>query len=217
MADKDPQVEYNKSRALMDGATDSQVNNPNWMAGYQSSGDVNHKNGQKSGGGSAGGSCFAGDTPIMTPKGWVNISDFKKDDDVISVSNDGHKLAARKVHKLKRAGVGRIWNLSTLDKIQVQTTPWHSFKTQYGWKFAWQIKSGDSVVIVDKNGILSISEIAHSRKAELRTEVFNLITSHEHNFVAAGFVAHNYSIARRLRSLSFEGLLAKEFQTLAAT
>lgn len=145
--------------------------------------------------------CFAGDTPILTSSGWRRIEDFTKGDEVLSL-NDG-ALLARSVFRLKRVGVRRIWNLHVENEDRTIKTTWsHSFFTGTDWKMARQLKRGDDLVLIDKRGVVCSSKILSSQLTDHVEPVYNLITDKEHNFIANGVVAHNFSFMRQVRSLA---------------
>lgn len=204
MTEKNIQDEYNKSAALMAGAKHNEINNPNWMAKFQETGDVNHAQSENSkGGGSGRGSCFVAETPILTPSGWISIGSLSVGDVVLSVCCDSFRLIPRKILRKKKAGTGRIWQINTSCGRNIRTTKWHTFLANDGWSFAWRLHKEKEILLWDGAKGVSSSTISKSGSANASAEVFNLVTDGERNFIANGFIAHNFSFARRLRSIDF--------------
>ena len=139
-------------------------------------------------------SCFPYDTLIDTPSGKVKIGELKKGQLVLSY-NAG-KLIPRPITRKRARGVAPIVQIEFSDGKTLFATNHHSFLTQGGWKKLADIRLGDKVVRADTR---------HStvkRVTQLGTEpVFNIYTAGEHTFIAEGFVAHNFTEFRRVRTI----------------
>ena len=146
-------------------------------------------------------SCFPGSTLILGPGGWRALSEIDAGDLVISHQCGKQLPAVRPVTRKLRHAATVLWNLSVnTQKPPVLCTPNHAFLTGRGWIRARYLREGDELAGRNVRGpykakVLSISE---SERVE---PVYNLYTAGEHNFVAGGFVVHNFSYCRSLRTL----------------
>ena len=70
--------------------------------------------------------------------------------------------------------------------------------TTKGWKKFGDLKVGESKLICPETGKHLIIKQKTNERREL---VYNLHTTGSHNFIANGLVAHNYTFARKFRSM----------------
>lgn len=142
------------------------------------------------------GSCFTADTMIETPSGKKKISSMKRGDKIISYSK-GKKTT----EYVKNAVVyppAKVWDFILSNDTKVSATDHHTVLTAKGWKKLGDLTVGESKLICPETG----KHLIIKHKANLRRElVYNLYTTGSHNFIANGLVAHNFTFARRFRSL----------------
>lgn len=150
-------------------------------------------------GGSSHGGCFVGSTKILTPSGQVRIDSLKKGDVILSWSEAAQELVERRISAVKNHKQPKtIWVLDVDDMTSIEMTANHKFLTQEGWKAARLIKAGDFVLCANETVEWKVVKgVAKTNKVE---PVFNLITEGDHNYVAGGALAHNFSYFRKTRT-----------------
>lgn len=142
------------------------------------------------------GSCFTGDTMIETPSGKKKISAMKRGDKIISYSK-GKKTT----EYVKNAVVyppAKVWDFILSNDTKVSATDHHTVLTTKGWKKLGDLVVGESKLVCPDTGKHVIIKHKTNPRREL---VYNLHTTGSHNFIANGLVAHNFTFARRFRSL----------------
>ena len=141
-------------------------------------------------------SCFTGDTMIETPTGEKKISSIKRWDKIISYEN-GKKT----VEYVKSAIIyppSKVWDFILSNGVKVSATDHHTMLTTKGWKKFGDLELGKSKLICPETG----NHLTINHKTNPRRElVYNLHTTGSHNFIANGLIAHNYTFARRFRSI----------------
>jgi len=139
--------------------------------------------------------CFTKDTKILTPTGEKNIISLKKGDKVISFVNG--KRTVETVKSRIIYPVQTVWDFELSNGKTVSATDHHTMLTHSGWKkFGDIIVGKDKLICSDGKSVI----IKHKKNARLEL-VYNLTTTGCHNFIANGLVAHNYTFARKFRSI----------------
>lgn len=139
--------------------------------------------------------CFTANTLISTPTGEKTIISMKKGDKVISFANG--KTTVETVKSRIVYPSQTVWDFELSNGKTVSATNHHTMLTDSGWK-----KFGDIIVGKDKlicsDGKSAI--VIHKKNPRMEL-VYNLTTTGCHNFIANGLVAHNYTFARKFRSV----------------
>lgn len=138
--------------------------------------------------------CFPYDTLIDTPYGKVKIGELQKGQLVMSYA-DG-KLVPRVITRKRVRGNAQIVRAEFETGMTLRATRHHSFLTQSGWKKLADIRPGDQIVRASADSL-----IVKSMTLQGVEPVFNIYTAGEHNFIADGFVAHNFTEFRALRTV----------------
>lgn len=157
-------------------------------------------------------SCFPSSTLIATPYGQVPIGELSVGDIVLS-SQDG-TLVGRLITRTLVHGASPLVRVELESGNTLICTANHSFLTDKGWLALTKIRSGDSIMQADGRPSC-VKSIAETGTME---PVFNLYTQGEHNFIADGCVAHNFTHFRKLRTLLhnafFDGLRGHQPQSV---
>lgn len=142
--------------------------------------------------------CFPYSAQILTLKGEVPIGETYVGQIILSRRKDGVLVPRPIVKKL-------VHDLSPLVKVEFtsgksfECVDVHSFLTDKGWLAVKKMHEGDRIVqarqSVDQGIIKSITPTGKMEP------VFNLYTQGEHNFIANGCVAHNFTYFRMLRTV----------------
>ncbi|MEA2837627.1 MAG: hypothetical protein QOD89_2177 [Bradyrhizobium sp.] len=142
------------------------------------------------------GACFPGDTKILTPTGPIRIDALNAGDKILSWSEASRQLVTCAIKKVKIHGAKTIVRIDLSDGGSVRATSSHTIRTQDSWKRIDHLVQGDCIVRAsgDNARVLRISLTGD------KLPVFNLTTQGEHNFIAEGIVAHNFTVLRRTRS-----------------
>ncbi|KAA3611924.1 MAG: hypothetical protein DWQ01_07525 [Planctomycetota bacterium] len=203
--------ERQRSQAMMQGMTGSDLNSPAQVKRYldgnhpqskssSSGGGSQYSSSSSRSGGGGGSTCFTGDTPVLTPGGWIPMEEIKKDNVVCTYDPAEGHLRRRPVKKVVRHASGKVWLLSLEGKeSNIRTTACHHFLTSHGWKRADKIKTGMKLLQLSEHGESFETEVKVSKAAGYSEVVYNLITPGERNFVAAGVPAHCYATLRHFR------------------
>jgi len=139
--------------------------------------------------------CFTANTMISTPSGEKPIINMKKGDKVISFVNGKRTVETVKSRIVYPAQP--VWDFELSNGNVVSATDHHTMLTDDGWK-----KFGDIIVGKDKIICSDGKSVIVKHKKNPRIElVYNLTTTGCHNFIANGLVAHNYTFARKFRSV----------------
>lgn len=167
-------------------------NNGGWDA-YVSSGEMRNDSGDPN---REGGECFPFSALILTPYGEVPIGETYVGQIILSRRNDG-LLVPRPITKKLVYGVTPIIEVKfESGNKSFECAPVHSFLSNKGWLSIQKLHPGDSIVQFDSS-LCRIESILPTSKME---PVFNLYTQGEHNFIANGCVAHNFTRFRTLRT-----------------
>ena len=141
--------------------------------------------------------CFTADTMIETPSGEKKISAIKRGDKVVSYTQNGKKT----IEYVKNAVMyppAKVWDFILSNGKKVSATDHHTMLTNKGWKKFGDLKVGESKLICPDTG----KHLTIKHKTNPRRElVYNLHTTGSHNFIANGLIAHNYTFARKFRSI----------------
>jgi hypothetical protein len=142
------------------------------------------------------GSCFPGDTSIMTPKGEQRIDALKRGDFVLSWNEARSEMVPRRIKRVEVHASTLPVNVRLDSGTELRVTGNHTVLSNRGWKRVDALKSGDALHTV-ANGSAKIVAVT---TAKVKENVFNLITEGEHTFIAGGVIAHNFTTLRRLRT-----------------
>lgn len=140
--------------------------------------------------------CFTADTMIDTPSGKKKISSIKRGDKIIS-----YEKGKKTTEYVKNAVVyppAKVWDFILSNDKTVSATDHHTVLTSQGWKKFEDLTVGESKLICPDTGKHLIIKHKTNPRREL---VYNLHTTGSHNFIANGLVAHNFTFARRFRSM----------------
>lgn len=153
-------------------------------------------NGPSYSGGGSGSGCFHGDTLIQTPHGARPIKEITIGTMVMSWNETRAQLVERPVTAVKVHKSADIIAVELEDGSLLKVTPNHTVLSSKGWRRIGKLRPSDVIVCSsDKRAkIKAMTQVGD------KAEVYNLITKGEHNFVANGVVAHNFTILRRART-----------------
>lgn len=139
--------------------------------------------------------CFTGDTLVLTDKGERRIDCLQKGDMVAT------SFHYRKVVKTFDNGMQEIWCVWFFfgeNKIHIEATPNHLFKTIEGWKKLQDLTVGDRLFAFAAYNITfekEITEIVCWRKC--KAHVYDIEVEDMHEFFANGILVHNCMDATR--------------------
>lgn len=142
-----------------------------------------------------GSSCFPSYTLIETPFGRTDIGSLRKGQTILSYNTDG-LLVPRAITRKRVRGVAQVFRVDFEDGNRLFTTAHHSFLTEKGWKKLADMRAGEKLVKADT----TTARIARFTRLG-PNPVFNIYTAGEHNFIADGIVAHNFTEFRALRTV----------------
>src|SRR5207245_1966342 len=112
------------------------------------------------------------------------------------------QLRARRVSKLVTHSPQRLFSIETSDpQLSLVTTSNHTLFTNRGWIQADRICRGDELFTCWSDVRPRVSRIGTT---DLMKPVYNLVTGWEHNYIAEGFVAHNFTVFRRTRTFFYK-------------
>lgn len=143
--------------------------------------------------------CFPYSALIDTPYGKIQIGDLSAGQMVWSF-RDG-VMVKRPITKKLDKGMSRIMEITFGEgESKIRCAPVHSFLTNMSYVALPDLAVGDSIVHVTQHGenLRRITSIVDTGKVE---PVFNLYTQCEHNFIVDGYVAHNFTRFRTLRTI----------------
>jgi len=146
--------------------------------------------------------CFPSYTPVLTPKGWKNISQLYVGDEVMSFNEHG-QLRCKEILRVKRHKPCRILTVHT-EGDSFDSTASHSIMTNHGWLTVGKLKNGDVILQVDRNQKIQSSLITSIEDSQHVEVVFNLIVSGDYTFVTKGCVAHSFTHLRLMRIMASE-------------
>lgn len=145
-------------------------------------------------------SCFPHTALIDTPQGKVKIGDLTVGQMVWSFQGGNRVksvITKKLVHDNAKISAIEFGNNET----QVRCTVNHSFLTNRGYLALSKIVVGDSIVHVDAGGVKSLQRVTGITDTKTWEPVFNLYTQGEHNFIVDGYVAHNFTRFRAIRTI----------------
>jgi len=146
--------------------------------------------------------CFAGDTKVLTNQGWTQIIDIRVGQTVTSYNNSGRLIEREVMRRKVHSSPSKIWKLEFSDGTEgIRVTLGHSFLTERGWLKVSNLKKGELIPFVAKNGQISLHSVEGVVESEGYEKTFNLVTAGECNFIVRGAVVHNFTYLRTLRSL----------------
>jgi hypothetical protein len=144
--------------------------------------------------------CFPSSALIDTPQGKIQIGNLSVGQMVWSFQS-GFKVK-RLITKKLVYGTAKIMKVEFgIDEATFCCTNSHSFLTDKGYLALPKIVTGDSIVHMDANGHKSLRRVTSITDTKTREPVFNLYTQGEHNFIVDGYVAHNFTRFRTLRTV----------------
>lgn len=143
----------------------------------------------------SGGGCFTGDTQIRTPLGERRIDSLRQGDEVLSWDAATQSLRTRKIKQVRQYGPSTVSSVELDNGNRFSATRLHSIMTRRGWRRVGALVTGDTVQT--DAGQVKVRAVTPQRTKE---RVYNLITAGEHNFIANGVVAHNFTVLRRTRA-----------------
>lgn len=145
--------------------------------------------------------CFPASTLIFTPFGWRRISELGRGEKIISFNHKTSMLELGTVTKRLDHSRSQIWEVHTAaNQTPVRTTAIHPFLTTRGWIQAHLLRVGDDLIQAESSAIRVVTITAVVQTCSFEP-VYNLFTSGAHNFIADGFVVHNFAYARFARTL----------------
>ena len=162
---------------------------------------VTHLGPKRRSGGGGGGGCFPSSTRVLTPSGWRPIGELRPNESVVSLDVATEALASRVITHRIDYGQRQIWALKfNLDQAPLQVTSTHSFLCKNGWKRVAEIEPGD-ILLCSTTGGLVEKTVLSATATQTQSEVHNIYTSVDNNFIVdGGFIAHNFSYLRAVRS-----------------
>lgn len=199
MSNKNPQDEYNKSRALNDRVGDK----------YGRDSDINHsdqgkyaREQRRSASGDTKG-CFTGNTRVLTSSGWVQMADIRENDFAITVDTRTQNISVQKVRRVKVSkSTIRIWNINTSQQSNpIRTTFSHQFRVSSKWLPTWRLRQGQFFYSLDEKRNWSKNEILDIEKTSDFERVYNLVTEQNCTYVVEGAVVNCFGYAINIRTL----------------
>lgn len=143
-------------------------------------------------------SCFPYSTLVETPHCRTQIGNLSEGQTILSYGSDGALVVRTITRKLvyKPAALVRVAFES--EEATLVCTASHSFLTDKGYQSLRKLRPGDFITRVTASKVVRsrIESIVPTGTVE---PVFNLYTQGEHNFIADGCVAHNFTHFRMLR------------------
>jgi hypothetical protein len=108
----------------------------------------------------------------------------------------GERLVSKKIVHAS----GRIWRIVTAGSGGIETTANQTFLTRRGWLCAKNLREGDELLtgLGNTAGTVRVVALVDTGRDE---PVYHLHTAGEHNFIAHGCVAHNFTYFRAIRTL----------------
>ena len=145
-----------------------------------------------------GSSCFPATALVATPLGERLIASFRVGDTVLSWSPRTGRLVEQLVTRVLVHAPCDLWRVRIHGGCDVTTTPNHRFLTSRGWVRADRLRPGDT--LVRPNGDARAVPVLAIKAGARHEAAYNLFTTGEHSFVVDGFVAHNFTDLRALRT-----------------
>lgn len=186
-----------QQQAKIDAQNNRPNNHPDW-----------HRERQKmasSGGGNDG--CFASDTPVLTSSGWIEISQIRAGDEVMTWAPDG-TLTARPVFHVRRKSNRQCMRLSLDNGGSVDVTKGHPLRVGDAWKRADQVRVGDVLPAIGDGHRAFAARVTGIEPSGVVDDVFHLYCGREHTYVVAHAISHCFSFARPLSGLILDAAIA---------
>lgn len=143
--------------------------------------------------------CFPADARILTVKGKRAISSLQRGEYVLSRGESG-ALLSRRITRVRVYELSRICIVEFDDRgHSLRVTPSHTVLSRRGWSRVDGLRVGDELLQAESGRYRRIRSVTLKTDAE---PVYNLITEGDHNFIADGIVAHNFTRLRRVRTLA---------------
>lgn len=147
------------------------------------------------------GECFTGDQFVATPHGERMISRIQPGDQVYSWDVKKNRQVIEVVSKVLRHPPGHYcWIHFNLGR-RIKTTAIHRFLTLRGWVRACDLVPDEDVVYHRHGHGWHFMKVRAVQLGAGLEPLYNLYTTGQHNFLVNGFVAHNFSHFRWLRTL----------------
>lgn len=149
-------------------------------------------------------SCFPGDVRVLTPFGYRRIDTLIRGESIVSWNLARRVLVPRPITRVLAHPVGQVWSVVFASNRQpLRVTRFHTVLTERGWLRVDRLLKDDCLVD---------GESAHQQKAKVLQisegtdieQVYNLITSGEHNFIVENCIAHNFTFFREIRTLAHQ-------------
>jgi len=139
--------------------------------------------------------CFAGETPIDTPRGPVPISSLRPGDLVVSYDLDARRTVARPIAHVITHNDRVTWTLHAAGARIVGVTAGHPFYEVRGreWVEAGDLAPGQSLAVRGPAGLHRSPFRSLERRPGLHTVYDLTVDGAEHNFFAGGVLVHNKS------------------------
>ena len=145
-----------------------------------------------------GSSCFPASALVATPYGDRRIASFEVGDAVLSWSPAARRLVEHVVTRVLVHAPCEFWRVRIEYGRDIVTTPNHRFLTSRGWVRADRLRPGDT--LVRPNGDAQAVPVLAIESGARHEAAYNLFTNGEHSFMVDGFVVHNFSHLRALRT-----------------
>lgn len=144
------------------------------------------------------GSCFPADAKVSTPYGPICISQVEVGDIVHSYKPKTRTVMRRKVTRVLRHDPETVYKIIA-GSLSLRVSGYHTLLTTQGWKTVSDLCPDDKLIHLSHGRVIEagISWIS----PQPPEAVYNLFTELEHNFIVDGFVAHNFTFLRRLRTM----------------
>lgn len=151
------------------------------------------------GGGGGGNECFPAGTMIQTPAGECDIADLSPGDLVCAVDITNMTTFARPIMSKVSHGITDLWALRLDNGTLLRTTRVHSFYSGNGWKKASSFTTGDTISVMNADGVIEARKVLESEALRESEKVFNLIVEENFTFIANGVTAHSFTYFRKAR------------------
>lgn len=142
--------------------------------------------------------CFPHSALVETPRGRTQIGNLSKGQTILSYSSDGALVTRIITRKLVHEPAALIRVAFESEEATLQCTTSHSFLTDKGYQSLQKLRPGDFITRVIASKIVR-SRVVSITPTGIMEPVFNLYTQGEHNFIADGCIAHNFTHLRMLR------------------
>jgi len=140
--------------------------------------------------------CFPASALILTPSGPRSIASIQPGEVVTSYKKDTSTTCLAIVTARLDHSPSVIWQIQTADQATpLRSTAIHAYLTSRGWIQACQLLPGDELLGAGPSGQHTTTVTTVTETNTMET-VHNLITTGEHNFIADGFVVHNFTYLR---------------------